>query len=118
MKHLMCHKVQLQNYCNSYERADMYLRSIRRLRYSSTHTCRRRGQPTGFALAFQRFTYTRIRTFPGTSNLHCNVIEYLYSAHSFIHSSFIHTEHLYSASSRELLRGAPDSCTAKRSKHS
>jgi len=30
-------------------------------------------------------------------------------------SSFIHTEHLYSASSRELLRGAPDSSTAKRS---
>src|SRR6218665_2179426 len=34
--------------------------------------------------------------------------------HSFIHS-FIHTEHLYSASSRELLRGAPDSSTAKKS---
>ena len=37
--------------------------------------------------------------------------------HSFIHSiihSFIHTEHLYSASSRELLRGAPDSSTAKK----
>src|SRR6218665_3315623 len=33
---------------------------------------------------------------------------------SFIHS-FIHTEHLYSASSRELLRGAPDSSTAKKS---
>jgi len=30
-------------------------------------------------------------------------------------SSFIHIEHLYSASSRELLRGAPDSSTAKRS---
>ena len=29
--------------------------------------------------------------------------------------SFIHTEHLYSASSRELLRGAPDSSTAKKS---
>ena len=28
-------------------------------------------------------------------------------------NSFIHTEHLYSASSRELLRGAPDSSTAK-----
>ena len=32
----------------------------------------------------------------------------------FIHS-FIHTEHLYSASSRELLRGAPNSSTAKKS---
>jgi len=32
----------------------------------------------------------------------------------FIHS-FIHTEHLYSVSSRELLRGAPDSSTAKKS---
>src|SRR6218665_554156 len=32
----------------------------------------------------------------------------------YIHS-FIHTEHLYSASSRELLRGAPDSSTAKKS---
>src|SRR6218665_1324929 len=30
--------------------------------------------------------------------------------------SFIHTEHLYSASSRELLRGAPDSSTAKKSR--
>ena len=29
--------------------------------------------------------------------------------------SFIHTEHLYSASSRELLRGAPYSSTAKKS---
>ena len=29
--------------------------------------------------------------------------------------SFINTEHLYSASSRELLRGAPDSSTAKKS---
>src|SRR6218665_1718414 len=29
--------------------------------------------------------------------------------------SFIHTEHLYSASSRELLKGAPDSSTAKKS---
>ena len=29
--------------------------------------------------------------------------------------SFIHIKHLYSASSRELLRGAPDSSTAKRS---
>src|SRR6218665_3554297 len=29
--------------------------------------------------------------------------------HSFIHS-FIHTEHLYSASSRELLRGAQITC--------
>jgi len=27
--------------------------------------------------------------------------------------SFIHTEHLYSASSRELLKGAPDSSAAK-----
>ena len=34
--------------------------------------------------------------------------------HSFIHS-FIHIEHLYSASSRELLRGAPDSSTVKES---
>src|SRR6218665_3221585 len=33
----------------------------------------------------------------------------------FIHS-FIHTEHLYSASSRELLRGAPDSSAAKKSR--
>ena len=33
---------------------------------------------------------------------------------TFIHS-FIHTEHLYTASSRELLRGAPDSSTAKKS---
>ena len=33
---------------------------------------------------------------------------------TFIHS-FIYTEHLYSASSRELLRGAPDSSTAKKS---
>ena len=32
----------------------------------------------------------------------------------FIHS-FIHIEHLYSASSRELLRDAPDSSTAKKS---
>src|SRR6218665_1460518 len=32
----------------------------------------------------------------------------------FIHS-FIHTEHLYSASSRELLTGAPDSSAAKKS---
>ena len=32
----------------------------------------------------------------------------------YIHS-FIHTEHLYSASSRKLLRGAPDSSTAKKS---
>ena len=32
----------------------------------------------------------------------------------FIHS-FIHIEHLYSASSRELLRGAPDYSTAKKS---
>src|SRR6218665_3627895 len=32
---------------------------------------------------------------------------------SFIHS-FIHIEHLYSASSRELLRCAPDSSTLKR----
>ena len=32
----------------------------------------------------------------------------------FIHS-FIHIEHLYSASSRELLRSAPDSSTAKKS---
>src|SRR6218665_2214748 len=29
--------------------------------------------------------------------------------------SFIHTEHLYSASSRELLRGAPHSSAAKKS---
>src|SRR6218665_282653 len=29
--------------------------------------------------------------------------------------SFIHIEHLYSASSRELFRGAPDSSTAKKS---
>jgi len=29
--------------------------------------------------------------------------------------SFIHIEHLYSASSRELLRGAPNSSTAKKS---
>src|SRR6218665_2141186 len=29
--------------------------------------------------------------------------------------SFIHPEHFYSASSRELLRGAPDSSTAKKS---
>ena len=29
--------------------------------------------------------------------------------------SFIHIEHLYSASSRELLRGAPDFSTAKKS---
>src|SRR6218665_3850552 len=29
--------------------------------------------------------------------------------------SFIHTEHLYSASSRELLRGTPDSSAAKKS---
>ena len=29
--------------------------------------------------------------------------------------SFIRIEHLYSASSRELLRGAPDSSTAKKS---
>ena len=36
------------------------------------------------------------------------------SGMSNIHS-FIHTEHLYSASSRELLRGAPDSSTAKKS---
>src|SRR6218665_3853333 len=36
------------------------------------------------------------------------------SCYSFIHS-FIHTDHLYSASSRELLRGAPDSSTAKKS---
>jgi len=28
--------------------------------------------------------------------------------------SFIHIEHLHSASSRELLRGAPDSSTLKR----
>jgi len=39
---------------------------------------------------------------------------------SFIHlfilnNSFIHTEHLYSASSRELPRGASDSSTAKKS---
>src|SRR6218665_2388299 len=34
--------------------------------------------------------------------------------YSFIHS-FIHTKHLYSASSRGLLRGAPDSSTAKKS---
>src|SRR6218665_3439249 len=39
---------------------------------------------------------------------------YCYRNFSFIHS-FIHTEHLYSASSRELLRGAPDSSTAKKS---
>ena len=32
---------------------------------------------------------------------------------SFMHS-FIHTEHLYSASSNGLLRGAPDSSTLKR----
>src|SRR5688572_12945457 len=32
---------------------------------------------------------------------------------SFIHS-FIHIEHLYSAPSRKLLRGAPDSSTAKK----
>jgi len=32
----------------------------------------------------------------------------------FIHS-FIHIEHLYSASSRELLRGTPGSSTAKKS---
>src|SRR6218665_657189 len=38
-----------------------------------------------------------------------------YFIHSFIHS-FIHIEHLYSASSRELLRGAPDSSTAKKSR--
>src|ERR1043165_6544156 len=33
---------------------------------------------------------------------------------SFIHS-FIHIKHLYSAPSRKLLRGAPDSSTAKKS---
>src|SRR6218665_2770612 len=36
------------------------------------------------------------------------------SHYSFI---LIHTEHLYSASSRELLRGAPDSSAAKNSHH-
>jgi len=34
---------------------------------------------------------------------------------NLIWHSFIHTEHLHSASSRELLRGAPDSSTAKKS---
>ena len=34
--------------------------------------------------------------------------------HSLIYS-FIHTEHLHSASSRELLGGAPDSSAAKKS---
>ena len=40
----------------------------------------------------------------------------LYSSWHTIHSFIlIHTVHLYSASSRELLRGAPDSSTAKKS---
>ena len=38
-----------------------------------------------------------------------------FAAHCYQAHSFIHTEHLYSASSRELLRGAPDSSTAKKS---
>ena len=33
----------------------------------------------------------------------------------FLIHSFIHTEHLYSASSKEQIRGAPDSSTAKKS---
>ena len=41
------------------------------------------------------------------------VYEYICMNSEYIHS-FIHTEHLYSASSRELLRGAPDSSTAKK----
>jgi len=43
---------------------------------------------------------------------------YCLSASSFVFiliDSFIHIEHLYSASSRELLRGAPNSNTAKKS---
>src|SRR6218665_1348297 len=38
-----------------------------------------------------------------------------WSTSTYPYYSFIHTEHLYSASSRELLRGAPDSSTAKKS---
>jgi|SRR6218665_3009459 len=41
------------------------------------------------------------------------LVFYVECVHYFL--SFIHTEHLYSASSRELLRGAPDSSTAKKS---
>src|SRR6218665_955381 len=40
--------------------------------------------------------------------LFCPTLQYI------LRHSFIHTEHLYSASSRELLRGAPDSSTAKK----
>src|SRR6218665_2019168 len=56
---------------------------------------------------FIELGYSNITFIANQSTLFC-------LTHSFIHS-FIHTEHLYSASSRELLRGAPDSSTAKKS---
>ena len=51
----------------------------------------------------------------GTGKTTTDLIRYRPAwAYSFTHS-FIHIEHLYSASSRKLLRGAPDSSTAKKS---
>src|SRR6218665_2087148 len=61
------------------------------------------------AYAKMRFVLWMIRT----QNTFKTIV-FRSSTYSFIHS-FIHTEHLYSASSRELLRGAPDSSTSKKS---
>src|SRR6218665_2613875 len=41
----------------------------------------------------------------------------IHSHKQYEQSSFIHIEHLYSASSRELHRGGPDSSTAKKSSY-
>jgi len=59
----------------------------------------------------QKYTYTDIHTDMHTYIHACMLIPYI---ESWVHS-FTHIEHLYSASSRELLRGATDSSTAKKS---
>jgi len=57
---------------------------------------------------FERELLVKLNPYQTSSNVYVHFLKRL------IHS-FIHTEHLYSASSRGLLRGAPDSSTAKKS---
>ena len=59
-----------------------------------------------------RFTYGQMMIARSQWGISCFEVRTFNWKHTH---SFIHTEHLYSASSRELLRGAPDSSTAKKS---
>src|SRR6218665_1373350 len=52
---------------------------------------------------------------PPISPRSCSISPYSSSSHYFQIHSFIHIEHLYSASSRKLLRSAPNTSTVKQS---